>query len=113
MKTLNWQLNGIPAYTDGVLFDELFTVGGGLYDESLEKCLEKLRSTDAKVILIERQAPQGLVAALESVGYSVARIDIMSTRREEEGFEGYVEAQRENAAAIRAAYDAAAREGSN
>ena len=36
MKTLNWQLNGIPAYTDGVLFDELFTVGGGLYDESLE-----------------------------------------------------------------------------
>ena len=36
MKTLNWQLNSIPAYTDGVLFDELFTVGGGLYDESIE-----------------------------------------------------------------------------
>lgn len=36
MKTLNWQLNGVPAYTDGVLFDELFTVGGGLYDESFE-----------------------------------------------------------------------------
>ncbi|MBR4939023.1 MAG: hypothetical protein IKZ22_09155 [Kiritimatiellae bacterium] len=36
MNTLNWKLEGIPAYTDGELFDELFKLGGGLYDESLE-----------------------------------------------------------------------------
>lgn len=32
MNDQKWRLEGIPAYGDGELFDELFTLGGGLYD---------------------------------------------------------------------------------
>ncbi len=77
--------------------------GTSLYDVELSKCLARLRSTEARVVLVEKQAPQNLVKALKDAGFSVARLDILSTRRESEGFEGYLQAQRENAAALRAA----------
>lgn len=80
-----------------------------LYDDELQSCLEKLSSSEAKVILIERQAPQIFVEALESAGFVVAKIDIFSTHRAENGgFEDYLKTQRENVQAIRAAYDQAA-----
>ena len=78
--------------------------GVALYDAELEKCLDKLKASGANVILIERQAPSGFVRALEGAGFAVARIDILSTHREDAGFETYQQVQRENAAAIRAAF---------
>ena len=81
--------------------------GTALYDEALDKCLERLKRTGADVILIERQAPQGFVEALTDAGFAVARIDVLSTGREGDGFDGYLKAQRVNATAIRAAFDAA------
>ena len=82
--------------------------GTAMYDDELDRCVARLQATDAKVILIEKQAPQGFVKALEAAGFAVARIDILSTHREGEGFEGYLEAQRDNAAALRAALSASA-----
>ena len=67
--------------------------------------LEKLAGYDAKVVLIEKQAPKPLVDALRANGYSVALIDILSTHRESEGFDGYIQAQINNAREIRRAFD--------
>ena len=75
------------------------------YDDALAARLEALLASEARVILIERQAPSAYVAALEAAGFAVARLDILSTHREDEGFEGYLEAQRANARALRAAID--------
>ena len=59
------------------------------------------------MVLIERQAPQALIEALEAAGYAVARLDVMSTHREGEGFDQYIEIQRGNAQALRDAFDRA------
>ena len=78
--------------------------GEGLYDADLETCLQALKKSDAHVILIEKQAPQSLCNALEDAGYSLARLDILSTRRATAGSDGYFEAQRANAYAIQEAF---------
>ena len=77
--------------------------GVDLYDAELEECLDVLAASGAEAVLIERQAPIALVDALKAAGFPVARIDILSTHREGEGFDAYVQAQRENAEAIRRA----------
>ena len=79
--------------------------GEGLYDVELEETLEQMAGYDAGVVLIERQAPRALVEALEAHGYSVGLIDILSTHRASDGFEGYIQAQINNARAIRRAFD--------
>ena len=81
--------------------------GFGLYDAGLAECLEQLEECGATVILIEQQAPQELVDALIAAGYSVALIDIMSTHSETNGFDTYLQAQLNNAEAVRAAFDEA------
>lgn len=79
--------------------------GVDLYDAEMEECLDVLAASGAEAVLIERQAPIALVDALKAAGFPVARIDILSTHREGEGFDAYVQAQRENAEAIRRALD--------
>lgn len=79
--------------------------GVALYDAELTECMEALRGFDSKVVLIERQAPGSLVEALRENGYFVGLIDILSTHLEGEGFDGYIQAQLNNARAIRRAFD--------
>lgn len=79
--------------------------GVALYDSELEECLTLLDGFDARVVLIEAQAPASLVRALEGAGYAVGLIDILFTRTAADGFEGYVQAQINNARAIRRAFD--------
>ncbi|MDO4866544.1 MAG: metal ABC transporter substrate-binding protein [Clostridia bacterium] len=81
--------------------------GEGMGDREIEALLERLSDAEAKVVLIERQAPQALVEALEGAGFAVARLDVMSTHREGEGFDTYLEIQRANAQSILAAFDRA------
>ena len=86
--------------------------GAGMSDNELAACVERLSGDEAGVILIERQAPQALAEALEAAGWRVARLDILSTHREGEGFDAYLEIQRGNAQAVLAAFErAAGREG--
>lgn len=76
-----------------------------LYDRELEDCIELLRACDARVILMEKQAPEAFRRALEEAGFRVAALDVLSTRRASEGTEGYFEAQLENARALAAAFE--------
>lgn len=81
--------------------------GDALVDNELKALIERLNACDARVILIERQAPQALTEALSAAGYAVARLDVMSNHREGEGFEEYIEIQSANARAISEAFAAA------
>ena len=78
--------------------------GEGIYDRDLEACIELLSTCDARVILLEKQAPEALRRALEKAGFRVAALDVLSTRRASEGAEGYFEAQLANARALAAAF---------
>ena len=74
---------------------------------TLQSYLDQLAESGAKVVLLEKQAPAALLEGLESAGYAVAKIDILSTRRESEGFDGYIQAQLYNASVIRQAFEEA------
>ena len=78
--------------------------GEGLYDRELEDCIELLSASDARVILLEKQAPETLCRALEEAGFRVAALDVLSTRRAGEGADGYFQAQMANASALAAAF---------
>lgn len=71
--------------------------------DNRENLIDAVRNSGAELVLIEKQAPYGLVKALEVAGLQVVKLDILSTRSESEGAEGYFEAQLANAEALRAA----------
>ena len=77
--------------------------GEAMEDTPLEALIAQIQKSGAEIVMIERQAPRALLDALEGAGIPVAALDTLSTRRAEEGAEGYFSAQRANAAAIRAA----------
>ena len=79
--------------------------GEALYDEQLEACMDQLNASGARVVLLEQQAPISLVQALEDAGYAVARLDILASHREGEGFQAYIDAQLNNARAIGRAFE--------
>lgn len=74
--------------------------GINLYDDELKKCIVELSESGAEIVLIEQQAPKPLIDALETAGFSVARLDILSTRSEADGIQGYFDAQMNNAQAL-------------
>ena len=78
--------------------------GEALYDREMEDCIEQLRACDARVILMEKQAPEAFRKALEEAGFRVVALDVLSTRRASEGAEGYFEAQMANARTLEAAF---------
>lgn len=78
--------------------------GQPLYENEVDDCLAQLADMDARVVLVERQAPPSLTEALMSAGYIVAKLDVLSTLRADMGAEGYFTAQQENARAIAAAF---------
>lgn len=78
--------------------------GESLSGTGLEQCLSALEESGAKVILIEKQAPQSLLNALKAAGYAVAPMDILSTRTANEGYNGLFEAYRANAEALNKAF---------
>ena len=78
--------------------------GQPLYEGDVEDCLEQLSAMDARVALVEKQAPSSLTETLEKAGYIVARLDVLSTCRADMGAEGYFAAQEENARAVAEAF---------
>lgn len=74
--------------------------GEKLEDYDFESCLQMLSAYQSRVILIEKQAPFSLIQALQDAGYKVIPMDTLSTRRADEGFDGYIDAHRENVQAI-------------
>ena len=78
--------------------------GESMDAEELQQLLAAMNARGIRVALIEKQAPQSLLEALARAGIAAAALDVLSTRRADEGYEGYFAAQRANAAAVRAAY---------
>ena len=74
--------------------------GEALYASEMEECIRVLRERDAELVLIEQQAPVSLTSSLEAAGFEVAKIDILSTKGEIDGLDGYFDAQRRNAAEL-------------
>ena len=72
-------------------------------DTLSEEALETLSQSGARVVLIEKQAPEALVKRLEADGYRVALIDTLSTGNETMGADGYYAAMKNNARALKAA----------
>lgn len=59
-----------------------------------------LSAADSKIVLIEKQAPQSLCRQLQERGYQPVKLDVLSTRRADEGVQGYISAMRSNAQAL-------------
>ena len=81
--------------------------GAAFGDNELAGWLERLESAKAEMVLIEKQAPQALIEALEAAGYAVATLDVLSTHLEGEGFDRYLEIQGRNAQALFDAFERA------
>ena len=74
--------------------------GQAMDSMELESCIESLEEMNAQLVLIEKQAPAALVDALQAAGYRTVLMDTLSTRRANEGFEGYLATLRANAQAL-------------
>ncbi len=74
--------------------------GEDITGEDLNNCLETLAGCEARLILIEKQAPIALCTALEEAGYQLVKLDILSTGKASDGSDGYFNAQLTNAKAI-------------
>lgn len=79
--------------------------GEAYSDAELERCIEALQACEAQVILIEKQAPTAFCKALEEAGFSLARLDTLSTRHMNEGMDAYINALLSNVYATVAAFD--------
>ena len=79
--------------------------GTTLYGQGLEEAIASFDATDARVVLIEKQAPTELTYALEDAGYTVVLIDTMNSYPSDATPERYIEIQLENAKAIAAAFE--------
>jgi zinc transport system substrate-binding protein len=73
--------------------------GSELSDNDLKQALEALKASDAKVVLIETQAPKALRDQLTGAGYQLALIDTLSTHAPG-GLDDYIETMDKNARAI-------------
>lgn len=71
--------------------------------DNIDRLVQSLQNSGAKLVLIEKQAPYAAVETLRNAGFAVAEIDILSTHRADEGADGYFDAQIANAIAIKTA----------
>lgn len=70
--------------------------GEAIEGSDWENCLDALNESDARIVLLEKQAPASLMDSLQDAGFIVAALDTMSTRSATEGSEGYFAAHQEN-----------------
>ena len=79
--------------------------GSDMSDIEFADALEKMSASGYSLVLIEKQAPQGLIKALENEGYTVVLIDILTDHSESEGADGYFSAMLRSTQALAAALE--------
>lgn len=79
--------------------------GTDLSDNEFAEALAQMEQSGFSLVLLERQAPQGLVEAIEAQGYTVCLIDILTDHVPADGFDGYLAAMRNNVAALLSAVE--------
>lgn len=77
--------------------------GVNLYGTELDSAIETLRESQTSVVFVEKQAPDALVNTLETAGFAVVKLDVLSTGRAEMGADGYFAAMQANLEAIKQA----------
>ena len=83
--------------------------GSDPYGNDLDDLLAALADSGARIALVERQAPQNFVEALEAAGYAVVKIDTLMTHAADGDETAYERAMLDNAKAVaRALKDCAA-----
>lgn len=80
--------------------------GYALSDNELALAFKTLGESGARTVLLERQAPDSLERELAQAGYSVARVDTLTTHTQADP-DAYFGIMRENALEVRRALDAA------
>ena len=78
--------------------------GQALSESEFARFQEAVAGSEARVVLVEKQAPASLIDQLESAGYCVARVDILSEIREASSADGYFAAQNASAEAVAEAF---------
>lgn len=78
--------------------------GTELYDNDLSAAIDEMNAAGAKVVLVEKQAPDQLKQALKAAGFRVALIDTLSTFPIGAGFDHYLKAMKGNARAVADAF---------
>lgn len=74
--------------------------GEMLYGAALDECLNAFKQSEVKIVLLENQAPDALVQKIQNAGYAVAKLDVMSTLSEVDGYEAYLDVLEHNALAV-------------
>lgn len=74
--------------------------GADMSRSEFDEALQQMRQSGYRLVLIERQAPQGLVEEIEAAGYTVCLIDILTDHSAAEGAEAYFAAMLQNAQAL-------------
>ena len=81
--------------------------GEAFYGEQIEQLIQRLKATGTSIVLTEKQTPVSLTSTLEEAGFHLALLDVMSTHTEADGFDAYLEIQKNNACAIAQAFEEA------
>lgn len=79
--------------------------GSDPYGNDLEDLMAALAASGAKIVLLERQAPQNLTEALEAAGYVCVRIDTLMTHPADGDAAAYERIMLANAKAVAVAFD--------
>ena len=74
--------------------------GAWMDENEMNQALSLIGEANAKVVLIEKQAPDSIIRVLEEAGIQTALLDTLSNGNEALGSEGYFDAMKNNAEAI-------------
>jgi len=77
--------------------------GTDMSENELEEALAEMEKSGYGLVLIEKQAPQGLIEALEQAGFAVCQVDILTGSNMLSGADAYFAAMLENARAFASA----------
>lgn len=95
---------GLPYFAQTVGLNEYIEIereaGEDMGDNEFREALSQMRESGYSLVLIEHQAPQGLVQALEEEGFTVCRIDILTNHPATDSHAAYFSAMLGNVQAL-------------
>ena len=95
---------GLPYFAQTVGLNEYIEIereaGEDMGDNEFREALAQMQESGYALVLIEQQAPQGLVQTLEDAGFAVCRIDILTNHSAKDSHTAYFSAMLGNVQAL-------------